>query len=201
MKRIYLVTHCEATHSVEKKVGGWFDSSLTVNGEKRAALLTKKINELGFVFENAIVYSSDLLRAVQTAEIILRKSQVNLRLDSRLREMSFGEHEGIPQNEHNKIMIAESPIDQRLDHRICTGAESRREVAFRVSQFVEEVMQSDTDHLVITHGFAATFFIAAFQKIDIESQGYLNYKLSPGSITVLEEDDLFKNRSLVLLNG
>ena len=115
--------------------------------------------------------------------------------------MSFGTHEGMAQSQHKKSMVPISSDGNRLDHRICNGAESRRNVAERISAFVDEIMRFDKDIVVITHGFAATFFIAAFQKIDIISMGYINYRLEPGSISILEEDDLFRNRTISLLNG
>ena len=89
----------------------------------------------------------------------------------------------------------------RLDHRICDGVENRREVAARISEFMEEIMKSEQDVVIVTHGFAATFVIAAFQKIEISSMGYINYKLKPGSISILEEDNVFKSRIVSLLNG
>ena len=201
MKRICLITHCEASHSVNKRVGGWFDSELTARGRQQAAALTNRIEKLGFDMQNLPVYSSDLKRAAETAQILTKETDTIPILDWRLREMSFGAHGGMNQAKHNKIMIPVSPDGNRLDHRICDGAESRREVAKRITDFVNKIMQLDKDKVVVTHGFAATFFIAAFQKIDISSMGYINYKLQPGSISVLEEDDLFKNRTVSLLNG
>jgi len=201
MKRICLITHAEATHTVEAKVGGWFDSELTQKGRSQAADLRAKIAELGFEPGSLAVYSSDLKRAVQTTEILLGDSDSALTLDSRLREMSFGSHEGMSQREHDKIIVPASPTGDRMGHKICDGAESRMDVGLRVSEFVNELMDSEGSALVVTHGFAATFFIAAFQKIDIESMGYLAFKLDPGSVSVLIEDDLFENRSVSLLNG
>ena len=201
MQKIYLVTHCEASHSVDRKVGGWYDSTLTSFGEHQAAKLSQKITDYGFKFDGSTLYSSDLMRARQTAEILSKHSNAKLILDNRLREMSFGTHEGMAQDEHNKIMKSVSESGDRMDHKICNGAESRRDVAIRVSMFVEDIMKTNEDKLVVTHGFAATFFIAAFQKIDIASMGYIYYKLNPGSISILEEDDLFMNRSIKLLNG
>ena len=201
MKKIGLITHCEATHSVEGKVGGWYDSVLTPKGAEEAANLPERMRELGFDISKCVVYSSDLKRAEQTAGILLGNASTNLRLDKRLREMSFGTHEGMEQKHHNQIMIPVNVAGNRLDHRICEGAESRREVAARISEFVGEVLNEEKDIIVITHGFAATFFIAAFQKIAIESMGYIYYQLNPGSISILEEDELFFNRSISLLNG
>ncbi len=53
-------------------------------------------------------------------------SQFNLPIlyDQRLSEMSFGKNEGMNQDEHNKLIIPVSPIDDRINHRICNGAES-----------------------------------------------------------------------------
>jgi probable phosphoglycerate mutase len=201
MKRICLITHCEASHSVDGKVGGWYDTELTVKGAKQASQLSNKISELGFDISTLKVYSSDLKRAAQTAKILTKGVNNQIIFDERLREMSFGTHGGMKQNEHNKIMIPINPNGNRLDHQICDGAESRRIVAERINQFIEEIMISEKDEIVVTHGFAATFFIAAFQKIDISSMGYINYLLNPGSISILEEDDMFKNRTVVLLNG
>lgn len=201
MKRICLITHAEASHSVEGKVGGWYNSKLTNDGKIKAASLVQKISALHFELNSLKVYSSDLRRAAETAEILLKDANTNLHLDARLREMSFGSHEGMSQKEHDKIIVPSSPTGDRLGHKICQGAESRRDVAIRVTEFVNEIMGVEGDALVVTHGFAATFFIAAFQKLDIESMGYLAFKLTPGSVSVLEEDDLFKNRSVILLNG
>ena len=201
MKRICLITHCEATHSIDRKVGGWYDSELTQKGKQQAAELAEKLHKLGFDIRRLTIYSSDLKRAAQTAQIITKNIDKEPVLDQRLREMSFGAHGGMNQEEHNKIMVPISPTGNRLDHRICEGAENRRELAVRISEFMEEIMKSEKNSVIITHGFAATFVIAAFQKIDISSVGYISYKLRPGSISILEEDDLFKNRMVSLLNG
>lgn len=201
MKRICLITHCEAQHTVQKRVGGWFDSELTEKGRQQAASLVPKIKANGFDIHGATIYCSDLKRAAQTAEIIAEGTNAKIVADQRLREMSFGDHGGMNQAKHDKIMIPVSEDGNRLDHKICNGAESRRIVAERIEEFVTELMISDRDEIVVTHGFAATFFIAAFQKIHLSSMGYIYYKLNPGSVTILIEDDLFKNRTIQLLNG
>lgn len=194
MQTIYLITHCEATHSVERRVGGWFDSELTENGKEQAQLLACQLSAYEDI-SSLEVYSSDLKRAAQTAAILTMDKR-NIRFDQRLREMSFGSHEGLPQSEHMQTMIPINSDGNRMDHRICPGAESRREVAGRIGEFMEEITQSGKDALMVSHGFAATFVIAAFQKIAIESQCYLNYALKPGSLIQLKIDDLFENRTV-----
>ncbi len=50
-------------------------------------------------------------------------------------------------------------------------------------------MKSDDDALVVTHGFAPTFVMAAFQNIEIDSMGYISHRFALSSITILEDDD------------
>lgn len=201
MKKIYLVTHAEASHSVEKKIGGWYDSRLTDRGVKKASSLAQKIEGLGADFNELTVYSSDLLRCKQTVEIITQPDTSKVVFDSRLREMCFGDNDGIDQLAHERVMRPTCSDDNRLDHRICPGAESRKELGERIKSFVDEIMNIEGDAIVVTHGFAATFFIAAFQNIEVSNMGYISYKLASGSVSVLIADDLFENRTLNLLNG
>lgn len=200
MKRICLITHCKATHAAEKKVGGWYDSNLTNEGRKQAEALRAKIESFDFELHKVGAYSSDLSRAAQTANIIFQNTDTKIIFDSRLREMCFGEDGGKDVAEHIKTMQPTPKEGNRLDHRICQGAESRREFAKRIVSVVDEITSVEDDAIIVTHGFAATFVIAAFQKIDIESMGFVSYKLASGSISVLTEDELFENRTLAVLN-
>ena len=200
MKKIYLVTHTEATHHIDKKVGGWFNSDLTKKGISEAKFVRAKLKEVGVNINEVTIYSSDLNRTSQTANVIAKEYSDGIVYDRRLREMSFGDNEGMDQEQHNKIMKPISDSGERLDHKICAGAESRRDVAGRVSEFVLEMMNQPGDAVIVTHGFAGSFVIAAFQRIDISSMGYIDYKLKSGSLTILESDDLFQNRSVKLLN-
>ncbi|PCJ58580.1 MAG: histidine phosphatase family protein [Planctomycetota bacterium] len=201
MKKIYLITHAEASHSVENKVGGWYDSHLTKLGVEKAKTLTEKIESFGAKIGDLAVYSSDLLRCKQTTEIIMAENVSNIIFDARLREMCFGNNEGIDQKEHEKVMQPTCSTSNRLDHRICSGAESRRELAERIKSFVDEIMNEKGDVLIVTHGFAATFVVATFQKLEISNMGYISYRFTPGSVSILVEDDVFQNRTLKLLNG
>ena len=201
MKTLYLVTHTEATHHIEKKVGGWFNSSLTEKGLSDAKRIGAKLEAFGVELNEVTIYSSDLKRASQTACAIAKARSSEIIYDRRLREMCFGDNEGMDQGLHNQIMQPVSDSGERLDHKICAGAESRRDLASRVSDFVAEIMAQPENAIIVTHGFAGTFVIAAFQRIDIASMGYIDYKLAPGSISILECDNVFQNRSLKLLNG
>ncbi|XVU21900.1 histidine phosphatase family protein [Actinoplanes sp. CA-054009] len=72
MRNVYVVTHPEATHHLDKVVGGWHDSRLTAGGLAAASDIAAAL--LSAVPEGATVAlsSSDLRRTRETAEVIGR---------------------------------------------------------------------------------------------------------------------------------
>jgi probable phosphoglycerate mutase len=145
--------------------------------------------------------SSDLRRARQTAEIIGKTLGSTVILDPRLRELSYGIAEGRPQSWLAERIVATPTCGSRLDHRVCEGAESRRDLATRVYAALDEILASDVkDVIIVTHGFAATFVIACWIGPPIEKADYVNFTVSPASLSLLVEDDVFMNRSVQCLN-
>ena len=69
MKNVITIQHTQAEHHVSGMIGGNTDWALTETGKKQAHSIGKNMKDL-IKTENAIKYSSDLLRAKQTAEII-----------------------------------------------------------------------------------------------------------------------------------
>ena len=199
MRSIYLITHAQSLHHIEKKVGGWYDTPLTSIGRNQAektGLFLKsniKTTDLG-------LFSSDLKRAKETAEIISTFLQKTVTLDPRLREMSFGEAEGKPLNWSQRHIEPQPHNGDRLNHRIYKHAESRFEVAERIIEALNQILKHNLENTVIvTHGFASNFLIMAWMKVPAESMGYCDFPAKPSSITLLQEDDLFNNRGVKYL--
>lgn len=196
MKEFYIVTHTEATHHIQGIVGGWHDSELTEKGRTDAILCAGRLKELGL--DGTPVITSDLKRAVQTGQEISNLLKSSLSLDSRLREMSYGEAEGKPQDWLDKRIVPHDN-ENSLDHSIVHGNETKREFATRLFDAMQELSSSCDKLIIITHGFATTFLIANWIRMPIESVGYVNFFVKSGSITYLKEDDFFKNRAVVYL--
>lgn len=87
---LYLVRHGETEWNVKKIIQGHKDSSLTENGINQAESLRKKVARINF----AAVYSSDLLRAKRTAELIFLDKKIAIQTSKALRERCFGLFEG-----------------------------------------------------------------------------------------------------------
>lgn len=199
MPTLYVVTHAEATHHVEGRVGGWYDSELTALGHRHAESVATALRSR--VNETPRIYTSDLKRALQTATPIAKVFSIDAILSPDLREAGCGVAEGKPTPWLEERIVLPPREGNRLDHRICEGAETRREVAARIYPFVDHVFASASDTVIIvTHGFALTFVISASLGIPLESLAHARYSAAPGSITTLEVDPEWGDRKLLSFN-
>lgn len=144
--RIHLVRHGQSTWNVEGRVQGQTDHvPLTTVGvtqalDVAAGLTTVPIQRL---------YTSDLLRAVQTAELVSRVIGVDAQPDGRLRERSYGVLEGRPNHE--------VPMLGRRDGGVPPGGESFGAVVRRVGGLLDECVDDAVRHgltriAMISHG-------------------------------------------------
>lgn len=195
MKRVFVITHTEASHHISGLVGGWLDSDLTKLGRKQAQATA---NKLASMIEDTHVQliSSDLKRAVQTAQPISEVFSCDVLLSTDLREISYGDAEGRP-DAWLKERWVPAPDGNRMDHRHLPGNETRREFATRVYRGVAPIIDApDGTFIIVTHGFAQTFVIAAWIGLPIEDAGLVNFASTPGGITELVQDDHFRNRAV-----
>ena len=200
MKNIYVVTHTEATHHIQGLVGGWYNTSLTENGRNQAMKIAEALySEIGE--QNTPIYSSDLKRCVETAEVIAEVFNSSVILDRNLREMNFGDAEGKNQPWFNKNVIPQPADGNRLDHKIAWNSESRREIGTRIQGAVNRIINKpDNNVIIITHGFALTFVIMAWLRVPVENMDYCQFNNRPGGVTLLHEDDVFENRFVMYIN-
>ena len=100
MVYFYIVRHGQTLLNSLDRAQGWSDSPLTEAGKQMAADIGKKLKRIEF----DAVYASDMLRAVQTAKLILEtggKSGVPIEKDERLREWCLG----CMESENNVVFI------------------------------------------------------------------------------------------------
>lgn len=91
--------------------------------------------------------------------------------------------------------------DRLRHHDGVKGSETRLEVATRVYAAVERVIKDGAERSVmVTHGGCATFVIAAWIGMPLESLSSVKFKVSPGSISVLRQQDASGDRQVISLN-
>lgn len=201
MKNIYVVTHPQSQHHVDGLVGGWFDSELTDLGKRQADAIAQDL-ELRLNGDEVDTVSSDLVRARSTAETIQGRVGGDLRLDSDLREKSYGEAEGRPKAWLQQRQIPLPAQGERLRHdEGIAGAETRMDLARRAYAAMARLFASEAEnHVVVTHGGTATLLLAAWIEMPIESAGRVQFGLSSGGITELSKNPRNHSHLIVRLN-
>jgi broad specificity phosphatase PhoE len=91
-------THSISDHNESGIASGWLPGELSERGRALAAELGERRRHDGL----DAVFSSDLWRAVQTAQIAFEGSDIPLIQDRRLRECHYGEFDGMPVSQLEK---------------------------------------------------------------------------------------------------
>lgn len=153
---IYIVRHGETDHNVNHITQGHTDSSLTLNGIKQAEDLALLFKDIQF----DTIYSSDLSRAVHTAEIITIGKNLGINKSELLRERSYGVYDGRPSSifvSENKEILEKLRTIPRLEKRkvkFAPDIESDEEINNRMITFLNEIGQTQINKtiLITTHG-------------------------------------------------
>lgn len=158
MNRVfYIFRHGETNWNRERRCQGHTNISLNETGLKQAQLLAQKMKD----FPITRIVSSDLDRARVTGEFVAKSLSIPINTDARLREMSYGEAEGMLYEES----IAEfgyelwqklSSFKKENDHCGFPGGETRKGARDRFLALLDElVLHSSDEHIGIsTHGGA-----------------------------------------------
>ncbi len=138
-------THSTSVDNERGIATGWNEGELSATGREQAALLGERRRDDGI----ALVVSSDLRRAVQTAEIAFTASSIAVRHDRRLRECDYGEWNGMPRAR------LEAERLQRIDLPF-PGGESWRAAVQRHGEFLRELAARRDLTRVLLIGHVAT---------------------------------------------
>ena len=152
--KIYFIRHGETIWNKEKKIQGQSDIPLNEYGRELAYVTADAIKEIPF----DIVYSSPLLRAKETAEILVENRNLDIHVDPRLIEMSFGEGEGesLPEIHSHPEMKLYNFIHNPGEYIPPTGGETFKELYERCKSFIEDViLPAESQYesmLIVGHG-------------------------------------------------
>ncbi len=153
--KIYLFRHGETEWNRTRRLQGQSDIALNAFGRELAVKTGEALREIAF--DRA--FCSPLVRAAETAQIILGDRPVSLVSDERLKEMFFGEHEGAAFDEA-KQQKSTHPLHNFFcdpEHYIPPeGAESFQDVMDRGRAFLQEKIVplegACENVLIVAHG-------------------------------------------------
>lgn len=139
--QVVFETHSTSEDNEAGIATGWLPGRLSAVGREQARELGTRRRDDGI----AVVFTSDLARAVETAEIAFAGSSVPVVEDARLRECNYGELNGTAGPLHDRAARIDEPYP---------GGESWREAVERVAGFLAELR----GERVLVIGHSATRF-------------------------------------------
>lgn len=148
--KLYIVRHGQSIANLDKVMGG--DPELTDQGRSEAAQTKQILSDIKF----DAVYSSDRIRAIETAEIISGLPVPKSRQVSDLRERSYGkleEHPTYHQDHMHKALMALAEED-RWHYEHNGDFESEHSVSSRFLAALKNIGSKNLDKsvLVVAHG-------------------------------------------------
>lgn len=186
---IYVVQHCQSEHHINGMSGGWTDTPLTKLGIEQARKVACYLKEI--VVGETQIYSSDLLRASETADEISKELGIEVTLETGLRERCFGIATNMPK-EWLEERIKPLPLDNSIDFEPIEGAETWRSFHRRVSKTMDNIYNPNVDNIIIvTHGGAKNNVIAWWLSMPVESLGKASFFGCPGAVTTLVSNNGF----------
>jgi probable phosphoglycerate mutase len=158
VKNVITIQHTQSVHHTNGMIGAWTDWDLSDLGQKQAENIGKTLKQ-EINSEKFIMYSSDLKRAKQTAELVGLQLGITPILRKELREVNAGIDTPTTNKwySENAVPLCEGVYDP--DYKPFPGAESDRELWNRLYSFVEEIINAEQENIIIvSHGTALSFF-------------------------------------------
>ena len=170
---LYVVRHGQSVHNRDYITSGHVDPPLTELGVIQANKTRERLADI--VFDE--VYSSDLERAIHTAEIIAGKSVPNSHRLVALRERSFGDFDGKSEtllDDHADSLRSAFnalPDDDQWRFKWSPDIESDDELSQRIIGALEKIALENAGKtiLVASHGGAIRTMLIKLQRLSTNS--------------------------------
>lgn len=193
MPKILMVRHGITETNIANQFTGHTDIGLAEEGIRQA----EKLGERLAGTQIDAIYSSDLKRAVLTAEAISRKHEKEISRCGELREMDYGEAEGLTYAEIKENMpeIADAifEFDQALSF---PGGESMQALISRGIKFLERLNGHGQDEtiLIVTHGGMLRTLLC--ELLEIGQENWRKFRFDNASLTIV---DIYPRRTILSL--
>jgi broad specificity phosphatase PhoE len=183
MTHILLVRHGQTDWNVEKKFQGSTDMPLNEVGHDQAYRLaeglTKRLEmfnrESGRKAHLSAIYSSNMIRAKQTAAILAEQFALEAVAEEAFREISGGEAEGLTKKEAEELYGAQKRhLDklypdrhERWNHSHYPGAETKNQLLGRFKPRLQEIASRHVGDtiIVVSHGSVIGTFISDLRDV------------------------------------
>lgn len=193
VEKVLLIRHGETDFNREHRLQGLMATPLNERGREQAAAVARYLQ--GLLID--ALYTSPVLRAQETAEIIGKQTGLPPRSDERLREIEFGQFEGLTFAEIERRFPA-AHRNWRAGYMAYKApqGESRQDVQQRMRAAWHDLTAhpQHSSIALVTHGAAIAIFLGSMYAT-LPDRAIMNT-----SITTLERrDDIWEILSFALV--
>lgn len=158
MTRLILLRHAEAEGNINRRFHGHFNSNLTENGKMQAQKVAERLSNEKI----DVIYSSDLTRALETAETVAKYKGISVIKSENLREINGGDWEDTPW-ETLPVSYPESYYHwENMPHLLqMPNGEAMVHFQNRIVNEINSITRLNIEKniLIVTHGTAIKSFL------------------------------------------
>ncbi len=163
---IYLVRHGQTSWNASQKCQGHTDIPLDESGTEQASRLVQVFDSLPL----KRILTSDLSRAIETAQPVAAHHNIQIEARFDLRERSFGDWEGAAFEDLGRFFVEESlKTGSAATELRPPNGESLADVWARIERVTEEIHAEHEPILVVTHGGTCSLLLAKLIGSTLES--------------------------------
>jgi len=190
MTHLILLRHCESQININDMIAGHThtDATLTVEGEKQAAKLAKRVQEAHPGIEH--IYCSTAMRTRQTAAFIVETMGIPISYHDELLERNYGKFDGMTMTDAAKKYPEEWAVWKKT--REVEGGETAQQVSDRAGSISAKAFTTDGHNTIaiVTHLSVLRAFMGRDGNGEINSWPLHEYGL--GSISTIKTYDADK---------
>lgn len=187
-RRIVFVRHGEIRQHKEKIFLGQYDPPLSDKGKDQAKEAGEALLKLEQKLESDRIYTSDLVRASETALIIGEITGLKILEEPGFREMSLGGWDGklISRIRADFPELYERRGENLLTFKIDNESENYFDLRYRAWKSLERILEEDEnkDIIIVSHGGTMRALLSILKESSLEAE--MNTPIKNGEIIVFE---------------
>lgn len=193
---IYIARHGQTEWNVKGLMQGHRDTHLTEKGKQEAEELKNQFKNIHL----DVIFSSDLIRAQETARPIASDKNLILQTTRTLREQSFGRYEGLDKESFFKLFDKWNDMndEERQKYKLSDDMESNEEALNRLTAFLKETTTTykGKSVLIVSHGGLMRYLLVKLGIADynyfFENSGYIELESDGKEFVVKKLKGLIK---------
>ena len=155
---VLLIRHGQSEGNAERRFGGHTATPLSPRGRKQAQAMAQALKDE----ELTAIYSSDLARAVETAQPLAKLTGLPIHPTTAFRERSVGVMEGLTfENAAQQHPEQYAALLRRDFEHVLTGGESYRQLLDRAWQKLDEIIAQNKGGRIAVFSHTGTICILA----------------------------------------